>query len=147
MTEKKAIFIRVIMISSLIILAAVTIFIQLISVQVEFSDAVAFNDPAVAMIDIPSPRGNIYDVNGNLLAISMPVYTIAIDATQPSDTLFDNNYLKLADGLSDIFSDVSSSEFSKKLRHARRQKKQYLKLKNTCAMDLLPIDLSFQSYQ
>ena len=130
MTDKKAIFIRVIMISSLVILAAVAIFIQLIFVQVEFSDAVAFNDPAVAMIDIPSPRGNIYDVNGNLLAISMPVYTIAIDVTQPSDTLFENNYLKLADGLSDIFSDVSSSEFSKKLRHARRYKKQYLKLRS-----------------
>ena len=130
MTDKKAIFIRVIMISSLVILAAVAIFIQLIFVQVEFSDAVAFNDPAVAMIDIPSPRGNIYDVNGNLLAISMPVYTIAIDVTQPSDTLFENNYLKLADGLSDIFGDVSSSEFSKKLRHARRYKKQYLKLRS-----------------
>ena len=95
MTEKKAIFIRVIMISSLIILAAVAIFIQLIFVQVEFADEVAFNDPVVTMIDIPSPRGNIYDVNGNLLAISMPVYTIAIDATQPSDTLFQNNYQKL----------------------------------------------------
>ena len=130
MIDKKAIFIRVIMISLLVIVAAVAIFIQLIFVQVEFSDVVAFNDPAVSMIDIPSPRGNIYDVNGNLLAISMPVYTIAIDATQPSDTLFDNNYLKLADGLSDIFSDVSSSEFSKKLRHARRQKKQYLKLRS-----------------
>ncbi|GIR11594.1 MAG: penicillin-binding protein [Cryomorphaceae bacterium] len=130
MTDKKAIFIRVIMISSLVIVAAVAIFIQLIFVQVEFSDAIAFNDPAVAMIDIPSPRGNIYDVNGNLLAISMPVYTIAIDATQPSDTLFENNYLKLADGLSGIFSDVPSSEFSKKLRHARRDKKQYLKLQS-----------------
>ena len=130
MTVKKAIFIRVIMISSLVIVAAVAIFIQLIFVQVEFSDAIAFNDPAVAMIDVPSPRGNIYDVNGNLLAISMPVYTIAIDATQPSDTLFENNYLKLADGLSGIFSDVSSSEFSKKLRHARRDKKQYLKLRS-----------------
>ena len=130
MTDKKAIFIRVIMISSLVIVAAVAIFIQLIFVQVEFSDAIAFNDPAVAMIDVPSPRGNIYDVNGNLLAISMPVYTIAIDATQPSDTLFENNYLKLADGLSGIFSDVPSSEFSKKLRHARRDKKQYLKLQS-----------------
>ena len=130
MTDKKAIFIRVIMISSLVIVAAVAIFIQLIFVQVEFSDAIAFNDPAVAMIDVPSPRGNIYDVNGNLLAISMPVYTIAIDVTQPSDTLFENNYLKLADGLSGIFSDVSSSEFSKKLRHARRDKKQYLKLRS-----------------
>ena len=130
MIEKKAIFIRVIMISSLVILAAVAIFIKLIFVQVEFADEVAFNDPAVAMKDIPSPRGNIYDVNGNLLAISMPVYTIAIDATQSSDTLFHNNYQKLADGLSDIFSDVSSAEFSKKLRQARRNKKQYLKLRS-----------------
>lgn len=118
------------MISSLVIVAAVAIFIQLIFVQVEFSDAIAFNDPAVAMIDVPSPRGNIYDVNGNLLAISMPVYTIAIDATQPSDTLFENNYLKLADGLSGIFSDIPSSEFSKKLLNARRDKKQYLKLRS-----------------
>ena len=66
MTDKKAIFIRVIMISSLVIVAAVAIFIQLI-VQVEFSDAIEFNDPAVAMIDVPSPRGNIYDVNGNFI--------------------------------------------------------------------------------
>ena len=91
MIDKKAVFIRVIMISSLVIVAAVAIFIQLIFVQIEFSDEVAFNDPAVSMIDIPSPRGNIYDMNGNLLAISMPVYTIAIDATLPTDTLFDNN--------------------------------------------------------
>ena len=130
MIEKKAIFIRVIMISSLVILAAVAIFIKLIFVQVDFADEVAFNDPAVAMIDIPSPRGNIYDVNGNLLAISMPVYTIAIDATQSSDSLFHNNYQKLADGLSEIFSDVSAAEFSKKLRQARSNKKQYLKLRS-----------------
>ena len=46
MLEKKAIFIRVIMISSLVILAAVAIFIKLIFVQVDFADEVAFNDPA-----------------------------------------------------------------------------------------------------
>ena len=65
---------------------------------------------------------------GILLAISMPVYTIAIDATQPSDTLFENNYLKLADGLSDIFSDVSSSRIFKKITSCTSDKKQYLKL-------------------
>ena len=67
MTDKKAIFIRVIMISSLVILAAVVIFIKLIFVQVEFFDTIAFNDPSVEMIDVPSPRGNIYDVNGNFM--------------------------------------------------------------------------------
>jgi len=130
MTEKKAIFLRVMLISSLIVVAAVAIFIQLINVQAEFSDRVAMNDPVIKLREIPSPRGNIYDVHGNLLATSMPVYTIAIDATQASDTLFENNYRALAEGLSEIFSDLSASDYAEKLRQSRRKQKQYLRLKS-----------------
>ena len=93
MTEKKAIFFRIMMISSMILVAAVAIFLQIISVQTSLTDHVSLNDPVIKMKEIPSFRGNIYDVNGNLLATSMPVYTIAIDVTQCSDTLFQNNYL------------------------------------------------------
>ena len=130
MTEKKAIFLRVMLISSLIVVAAVAIFIQLINVQAEFSDRVAMNDPVIKLREIPSPRGNIYDVHGNLLATSMPVYTIAIDATQASDTLFENNYRALTEGLSEIFSDLSASDYAEKLRQSRRKQKQYLRLKS-----------------
>lgn len=130
MLQKKAIFIRVIMISLLILISAVAIFMQLLFVQMEFSDKVVFNDPAIAMVDIPSARGNIYDVNGNLLAISMPVYTIAIDVTQPSDSLFYNNYKLLADGLSEIFKDLVPAELAQKIYHARLHRKQYLKIRS-----------------
>lgn len=130
MTEKKAIFLRVMLISSLILVAAVAIFIQLLNVQAEFSDRVAMNDPVIKLREIPSPRGNIYDVNGNLLATSMPVYTIAIDATQASDTLFKNNYRTLAKGLSEIFKDQSASDYAEKLRQSRRKQKQYLRIKS-----------------
>ena len=118
------------LISSLIVIAAVAIFIQLLSVQAELSDSVALNDPIIQLGEIPSPRGNIYDVNGNLLATSMPVYTIAMDATQASDTLFENNYRALATGLSEIFGDLSSEEYAKKLRQSRRNQKQYLRLQS-----------------
>jgi len=130
MTEKKAIFIRVMLISSLIVIAAVAIFIKLLSVQADLSDSVALNDPIIKLKEIPSSRGNIYDVNGNLLATSMPVYTIAIDATQASDTLFENNYRDLAAGLSEIFGDLTSDEYAKKLRQSRRNQKQYLRLRS-----------------
>jgi len=130
MTEKKAIFLRVMLISSLIVIAAVAIFIRLWSVQLDLSDSVALNDPVIKLREIPSPRGNIYDVNGNLLATSMPVYTIAIDATQATDTLFENNYRDLAAGLSEIFGDMTSDQYARKLRQSRRNHKQYLKLRS-----------------
>ena len=130
MSEKKSIFLRVMLISSLIIIAAMAIFRELLMVQNEMEGSLGLNDPIVALKEIPSPRGNIYDVKGNLLATSMPVYTIAIDATQSSDTLFNNNYRDLAKGLSTLFADLSASEYAKKLRSARRNNKQYLRLQS-----------------
>lgn len=130
MIDKKAIFLRVLLISSLITLAAMAIFIQLLRVQSDMTESLGQNDPVLALREIPSPRGNIYDLKGNLLATSMPVYTIAIDATQPSDTLFNNNYKKLAKGLAAIFKDESKDEFEKKIYQSRLAKKQYFKLKS-----------------
>ncbi len=130
MTQKKALFIRVLLVSSLIIIAATAVFLKLCSVQLDLSDALAFNDPMIEMKEIPSPRGNIYDVNGNLLAISMPVYTIAIDATQAKDSLFENNYRDLSRGLSEIFNDQSPDEYANRLRKSRRAQKQYLRLQS-----------------
>lgn len=131
MIDKKAIFLRVLLISSLITLAAMAIFIHLLGVQSEMTESLGQNDPVLALREIPSPRGNIYDLKGNLLATSMPVYTIAIDATQPSDTLFNNNYKKLAKGLAAIFKDESKDEFEKKIYQSRLAKKQYFKLKSS----------------
>ena len=130
MIDKKAIFLRVLLISSLITLAAMAIFIHLLRVQSEMTESLGQNDPVLALREIPSPRGNIYDLKGNLLATSMPVYTIAIDATQPSDTLFNNNYKKLAKGLAAIFKDESKEQIEKKIYQSRLAKKQYFKLKS-----------------
>ncbi len=130
MKQKKAIFIRVMIISSLIVIAAVVIFVKLLIVQSNMAGSLSQNDPVVALREIDTPRGNIYDVKGNLLATSMPVYTIAIDPSQASETLFSNNYRALAQGLSAIFGDLSADQYALKLLQARRSKKQYLKLKS-----------------
>lgn len=128
MTQKKALFVRLLLVSSLIIISAVAVFLKLWEIQLDLSDTVAFNDPMIEMREIPSPRGNIYDVNGSLLAISMPVYTIAIDATQAKDSLFENNYIDLSIGLSKIFKDQSPDKYASSLRKSRIAKKEYLRL-------------------
>ena len=62
MIDKKAIFLRVLLISSLITLSAMAIFIHLLGVQSEMTERLGQNDPVLALKEIPSPRGNIYAV-------------------------------------------------------------------------------------
>ncbi|MBC7862513.1 MAG: hypothetical protein IAF38_06015, partial [Bacteroidia bacterium] len=42
----------------------------------------------VREFEISAVRGNIYDVNGNLLATSLPYYEVAMDVTVPSSEDF-----------------------------------------------------------
>ncbi|TXE07292.1 PASTA domain-containing protein [Seonamhaeicola algicola] len=73
---------------------------------------------------IPANRGNVYSVNGNLLATSIPKYDIRIDALTPSAKNF-TKYLKpLADSLSK-FTGKSSAFYQKELRKARANKNRY----------------------
>ncbi|WP_406685683.1 transpeptidase family protein [Seonamhaeicola sp. MEBiC1930] len=76
---------------------------------------------------IPANRGNVYSVNGNLLATSIPKYDIRIDAVTSSSKNF-TRYLKpLSDSLSK-FSGKSSGYYQKELRKARSNKNRYFLL-------------------
>ncbi|WP_299553177.1 penicillin-binding protein [Seonamhaeicola sp.] len=73
---------------------------------------------------IPANRGNVYSVNGNLLATSIPKYDIRIDAVTPSAINF-KKYLKpLSDSLSK-FSGKSSGYYQNELQKARANKNRY----------------------
>ena len=70
---------------------------------------------------IEAVRGNIFDSKGNLLATSMPIYDVRLDAQSPAfmdEELFLNNIDSLAFGLSEIFKDdmpAKSAKFYKDL--------------------------------
>ena len=49
---------------------------------------------------IPANRGNVYSVNGNLLATSIPKYDIRIDTKTPKDKLWQEQLGPLCDSLS-----------------------------------------------
>lgn len=76
---------------------------------------------------IPANRGNLYDVNYNLLATSVPKYDIRFDAVTVRDKVFKEEVKALSDALSKEFG-KPSSYYNKLLRKARDHKNRYLLL-------------------
>jgi cell division protein FtsI (penicillin-binding protein 3) len=88
---------------------------------------------------IEAVRGNIFDVNGSLLATSLPYYDVAIDAL--ANPYSDNDFTQEADSLSTrmatLFPDRSKREYLRDLMRARKTEDRYLFLrKNVSFKDL-----------
>ncbi len=87
-------------------------------------------------MDIPANRGNVYSVDGSLLATSIPKYDIRIDAIQPKQELFNTLVKPLADSLS-RYSGKPLSYHLNKIKKARLDKNRYF---------LLARDISYSDY-
>jgi cell division protein FtsI (penicillin-binding protein 3) len=76
---------------------------------------------------IPANRGNVYSVDGSLLATSVPKYDIRIDLVTSSERNFQNNIQALCDSIAS-FDGVSSTTLQKRIREARQNKNRYFLL-------------------
>ena len=76
---------------------------------------------------IPANRGNVYSLNGNLLATSVPKYDIRIALVTSTTQNFEMFLGGLCDSLSN-FNKSSKSELQKQLRKARENKNRYFLL-------------------
>ena len=104
----------------------IAVVFKLLSIQFIHGDkykALA-TERVVKDVIIPANRGNVYSVNGNLLATSIPKYDIRIDAMTSSQNTFEKYIKPLSDSLSK-YSGKSSGKFEKELRHARANKNRY----------------------
>ncbi|CAI8235831.1 MAG: Peptidoglycan D,D-transpeptidase FtsI [Formosa sp. Hel1_33_131] len=84
-------------------------------------------DRTTKNVRIPANRGNVYSVNGNLLATSVPKYDIRLDLVASSDKNYEALIESLCDSLAS-FHGTSSTEFKRKLRLARQNKSRYFLL-------------------
>ena len=85
---------------------------------------------------IPATRGNLYDAQGNLLAITVPKYDIRFDAVTVYKQDFDDNVGALSEALATKFG-KSKTYYNNLLRKARQNKNRYL---------LLARDLKYSDY-
>lgn len=81
--------------------------------------------------EIQAVRGNIFDINGNLLATSLPYYEIAVDINAPSidKKLFEAKVDSLGFMLADLFKDKTAKQYIKILRKARKTGDRYVVIK------------------
>jgi len=80
---------------------------------------------------IKATRGNIYALNGELLATSIPRYKIAFDPTIVPDKIFRDSVKYLAEKLAKHFGDKTAEEYRQKIRDARAENKEYIFLNNS----------------
>lgn len=86
---------------------------------------------------IPANRGNVYSVNGNLLATSIPKYDIRFDALTPKFSVFEENLKPLCDSLAKFPGKKTSGQYQRLFRKARANKNRYF---------LIARDLGYSEY-
>ena len=94
-------------------------------------------DTLVKNVVLEPSRGDIFSVDGNILATSIPRFDLYWDAIIPSENLFNSQKKDLADSIS-VFKNIPSEIILNKLEKARKQNHRYL---------LIEKGLSFSEYK
>lgn len=141
MNIRTDILLRVYISFGIMVLIAIAVLYKMFTVQLVHGEKwVAMADSlSTRYVDVDAARGNIYSVDGSLLATSVPEYDIRMDLYAPGIELDDVFYSKvdsLARALSDFFKDKSPAQYSRSLRRARSDKNRYFLIKR---------DVSYQS--
>lgn len=124
--EGKNILNRIYIVALVIIIMAIAITVKLTNIQWVEGDYYRklAKDRSVKSFIIPSNKGNVYSIDGSLLATSISKYTIRFDAVVPKDELFDTRIDSLADSLAYMFK-KPSNYYQMVLRKARSTKNRY----------------------
>lgn len=134
MNIKTDILLRAYISFGVMVVIAVAVIYKLFTVQVVEGDKWrAMQDSlSTKYVNVEPARGNIYSVDGKLLATSVPEYDIRMDLFAPgieSDDIFYSKVDSLSSSLSRFFGDKPSSQYSRLLRDARKNKNRYFLIK------------------
>ena len=82
----------------------------------------AKGEKTMKWMSVEGERGNIYDVNGNLLATSLPYFDIKVDLLTSTDNVFNSNIEALSAKMAEHFG-KSKQEWLTTLTNKRREGK------------------------
>lgn len=134
MNIRTNILLRVYAAFGLIILFAVAVLVKMVDVQVFQGDKYrAMADSlSTKYAEVEASRGNIYSIDGSLLATSVPEYDIRMDLKAggiEEDEVFYGKVDLLAYELANHFNDKSQRDYSRLLRDARKEGDRYFLVK------------------
>lgn len=151
MNIRANILLRVYLAFGLIVLFALAVFVRLCDVQfrqghkwIAMADSLSTRE-----FEIEATRGNIYSIDGSLLATSVPEYELRMDMFAggiQDNKVFDSKVDSLAMKLSSFFKDKSAKEYSRYLRKARQDGARYLLIKRKVSYQDLKTIRTFPLY-
>ncbi len=134
MSIRTNILLRVYLAFGLIVLFAAAVMVQLCRVQfLQGKKWAAMQDSlSIRYVNVEAARGNIFALDGSMLATSVPEYELRMDMMEgviAEDKVFYAKVDSLAMKLSSFFGDKSSRDYSRYLRNGRRDSSRYLLIK------------------
>ncbi|GAA4801018.1 penicillin-binding protein [Olivibacter ginsenosidimutans] len=134
MNIRTDILLRVYLSFGLIVLFALAVLYKMFDLQVvEGAHWQAMADSLSTRYQtVEATRGNIFSVDGSLLATSVPEYDIRMDMIAPGileDDVFYSKVDSLAAKLASFFQDKSAEQYRRLLRKARKDKNRYFLVK------------------
>nr|WP_315175183.1 penicillin-binding protein [uncultured Flavobacterium sp.] len=122
---------RIYIVALVIFLMAIAIIVKLTNIQWvhgEYYRKLARQNTIKTFV-VSANKGSIYSSDGSLLAISIPEYTIAFNATIPSDKNFNEKVDSLSTSLSKLFG-KSKSHYYSILTKSKQSKRRYVVIQN-----------------
>ncbi|HXI01429.1 MAG TPA: penicillin-binding protein [Sphingobacteriaceae bacterium] len=148
MNIRTDILLRVYLAFGVIMLFAFAVLFKLFNVQ--FSEGRKWRSMADSLstkfVNVEAARGNIYSVDGSLMATSVPEYELRMDMLAggvAKDEVFYEKVDSLAQKLSMFFGDKSTSRYSQILRESRADRLRYVLLKRKVSYQDLKIIRKF----
>jgi len=148
MNIRANILLRVYLAFGLIVLFALAVLLRLGDVQfIQGKKWKAMADSlSTKEFEIEAARGNIYSIDGSLLATSVPEYELRMDLFAggiQKDEIFNSKVDSLAMSLAQFFKDKSAKDYSRMLRKARQDSVRYLLIKRKVNFQDLKIVRTF----
>jgi cell division protein FtsI (penicillin-binding protein 3) len=149
--EKTDILWRVFLVYSVMLLFALAVIIKAIHIQVKEGKTLREQADLLTIkyFNVESLRGNIYASDGSLLATSVPIFDIRMDAASPliSEAEFQNNIANLAQELSKLFGDKSAWEYRSAIQKARKTGNRYFLIRNNVTYEQLKLLRTFPIFE
>lgn len=88
-------------------------------------------EQSIKYITIDATRGNIYAIDGSLIATSVPIFEVRLDLDSSTikPKIFDSEIDSLAYYLTDFFADKTQEKYKEELLEARKKQNRYYLLK------------------
>lgn len=142
MSIRTNILLRVYLAFGLIVLLAIAVMVQLCRVQfLQGKKWTAMQDSlSIRYFPVDAARGNIFAVDGSMLATSVPEYELHMDMMDGAiadDKVFFGKIDSLAMKLSVFYGDKSARDYSRYLRNGRRDSSRYLLIKRNVSFQEL----------